>query len=81
MGTKLTWVCDPDPASLGHILAVQRDAAVRVEQRLTDALVSATDLLTAHRAGLDALAAALLDRETLTGEDAEKVVRSACHLK
>ena len=77
MGERLSWLGDPDAATLPHMLALHRDVAARVEGRLTDALASATDLLTAHRAGLNALAVALLDRETLTGQDAEKIVRSA----
>lgn len=77
MGGRLSWLGDPDAASLPHMLALHRDVASRVEKRLADALAAATDLLTAHRSGLDALAAALLSKETLTGEAAEKIVRSA----
>ena len=77
LGPRLSWVCDPDPATLGSVLAVHRDIAARVEQRLADALASAIELLTAHRAALDALAAALLERGTLTGDVAERIVQEA----
>jgi len=74
MGNRLTWTCDPDPATLGHILAVHRDVAIRVEARLTDALAAATSLLVSNRGALDAMAEALMQRGTLTGEDARKIV-------
>lgn len=77
MGPRLSWICDPEPETLGHILAVHRDVASRVEQRLVDAQAGATTLLVAHLPGLHALAAALMERETLTGEAAEQIVREA----
>ncbi len=77
LGPRLSWICDPEPETLGHILAVHRDIASRVEQRLVDAQAQATTLLSAHLPGLHALAAALLETETLTGEVAERIVREA----
>lgn len=62
---------------MGHILAVHRDVAARVEQRLVDAQAGATTLLVAHLPGLHALADALMERETLIGEAAERIVWEA----
>ncbi len=60
---------------------VSRDAQLRLErsmQRLADeAYARATEILTRERAGLLALAEALLERETLTGDEARAVVDRA----
>lgn len=77
MGDRLTWLGDPDPSTLPQLLAINRDVAARVEQRMADALASATALLTANRGALDALAEAPLERETLSGEAAEAIVSRA----
>lgn len=77
MGPRISWICEPEPETLGHVLAVHRDVAVRVEQRLVDAQARATTILAAHLPGLHALADALMGRETLTGEAAEAILREA----
>ena len=59
------------------MLALHRDVAVRVEARLRTGLAEARDLLNRHRRELDALAAALLEQETLTGEEAALVIAEA----
>ncbi|MDI3306438.1 MAG: AAA family ATPase [Acetobacteraceae bacterium] len=60
---------------------VSRDAQLRLErsvQRLADeAYARATEILTRERAGLFALAEALLERETLAGDEARAVVDRA----
>lgn len=77
MGDRLTWRGDPDADTLPGMLAMNRELAERVEARLRDALDGARKLLLMHRPALDALAAALMRKETLTGNEAEEVVRRA----
>lgn len=77
LGPALTWLGDPDPATLPSVLALHRGLAERVEARLQSALEEARELLRRHRSALDALAAALLEREALPGGEAESIVAAA----
>ena len=77
MGEHLLWRGDPEPSTLPLLLAQNRDIAARVEQRLRAALESAKATLTLHRPALDELAAALCERETLSGPEAEEVIAAA----
>ena len=77
LGEALCWRGDPDSETLPQMLAMHRDVAVRVESRLRTGLAEARDLLNRHRRELDALAAALLERETLTGDEAALVIAEA----
>ena len=77
LGEALSWRGDPEPETLPHMLALHRDVAVRVEARLRAGLAEARELLSLHRRELDALAAAVAERETLTGEEAGQVIVEA----
>jgi len=74
LGEALCWRGDPEPGTLPHMLAMHRDVAERVELRLRTTLAEARDLLILHRRGLDALAAAVAEQETLSGEEAALVI-------
>jgi ATP-dependent Zn protease len=54
-----------------------REAAVRVEQRLRRALRDALDLLETHRHDVAAVAAALIERETLCADDVAEIMTNA----
>lgn len=77
LGGALTWRGDPDAGSLPALLAASPGAAENVEARLRAALDGAREMLRRHRRALDAVAAALLERETLSGEEAEFLVGRA----
>ncbi len=77
LGERLTWRADPQAETLPGLLAAHRDVAARVEQRLREALQAAKDMLAAHRHQLDALAAALMKRQALSGAEAEEVIETA----
>lgn len=77
LGERLTWRGDPTPETLAETLARNPDVAVRVERRLADAYAAACGLLRANRPAIDAMMRALLERETLSGDDAEAIIRAA----
>ena len=74
---SLVWRGDPDADSVPAMLAADPEVAVAVEKRLEGSLAAARVILVRERPALDALAEALIRRETLTGEEAEGVVREA----
>ena len=74
---SLLWRGDPDAESLPGLLAAYPAVAAAVEKRLDASLAAARAILTSARPALDALAEALIARDTLTGEEAEGVVREA----
>ena len=77
LSEALCWRGDPEPETLPQMLAMHRDVAVLVEARLRTGLAEARDILILHRRDLDALAAALVEQETLTGEEAALVITEA----
>jgi cell division protease FtsH len=77
LGKHLVWRGDPTPETLPRLLAAHPDVAARVEARLRVALQEATEILAAHRGELDALAAALVERQALSGAEAEAVIAAA----
>jgi ATP-dependent Zn protease len=76
-GGRLTWLGNPSADTLPGILALHRGVGDRVEKRLTEALEAAGGLLNANRLAFDALVDALLERESLSGAEAEEIVRTA----
>ncbi|MFT8246483.1 AAA family ATPase [Roseomonas sp. BN140053] len=77
LGERLTWRGDPQPDSLPMLLAANPAAGARVEARLQGALAAARDMLRQHQPELDAVADALLQRETLTGAEVKELVAAA----
>lgn len=72
----LLWLGLWGECDLGSLLMSRPDLARRVEARLNTAYGEVSNLLREHRAALDALAAALLEREVLTGTEVEAIVRA-----
>jgi plasmid stabilization system protein ParE len=79
LGENLSWRGDPDAESLPMLLAANPSAAARVEARLRTALASARDMLRQARPELDVVAEALVERETLSGEEVEAIVAAVRH--
>ncbi|CAH2602851.1 Cell division protein FtsH [Rhodovastum atsumiense] len=77
LGETLVWRGDPEPRELASLLAFHHDAAERLEQRLRSALADARTMLARHRAELEAVAAALIDRETLSGAEVTSIIAAA----
>jgi ATP-dependent Zn protease len=76
LGESLRWRGDPTAETLTSFLAVNKEIAQAVETRLAAALADARAFLRRNRRALDALADALIERETLTGAEAEAIVSS-----
>ena len=74
---SLLWRGDPDVNSVPGMLAAYPEVSASVEARLEASLAAARAILVRERPALDALAEALIARETLTGAEAEGVVREA----
>ena len=74
---SLLWRGDPDVNSVPGMLAAYPEVSAAVEARLEASLAAARAILVRERPALDALAEALIARETLTGAEAEGVVREA----
>lgn len=75
---RLTWLGDPQADSIPLMLATNPKIAAAVEERLQGATTAVTDLLRQWRQALDDLVAALIERETLTGAEAEAIIKAAC---
>ena len=74
---RLTWHGDPGAGDVAMLLAANPGLSVAVEERLQAALADARATLDRNRPALDAVAGALLARETLTGAEVESLVREA----
>ncbi|MFT8242417.1 hypothetical protein [Roseomonas sp. BN140053] len=74
LGELVTWRGDPDAESLPLLLTANPVAAARVEARLQAALAAARGMLRQARPELDAVAEALVHRETLSGDEVEAIV-------
>ncbi|MBB5693583.1 AAA family ATPase [Muricoccus pecuniae] len=72
----LLWLGLWDERELASLLLSRPDLARRVDERLNAAYAEVCGLLREHRAVLDTLVAALLDREVLTGAEVEAIVEA-----
>jgi hypothetical protein len=76
-GGRLSWLGNPTAETLPQLLALHRGVGDRVERRLTEALEVAREMLSANRVAFEALVDALIERESLSGQESEEIVRTA----
>ncbi|NUB04666.1 AAA family ATPase [Azospirillum sp. Vi22] len=73
----LLWLGLPSPDTIGSMLAFRPDLADRVSKILTDAYTEAKALVGRHRHVVERIADALIDRETIGGDEVEAMLRKA----
>lgn len=73
----LLWLGLPSPDTIGSMLALKPDLADRVSKMLTDAYAEAKTLVEQHRHEVEDIANALIDRETIGGDEIEAMLRKA----
>jgi len=71
---KLLWLGFWDDQNLATLLLSRPDLARQADERLAGAYAEVCGLLRQHRASLDALVTALLEREVLSGAEVEAIV-------
>jgi ATP-dependent Zn protease len=76
LGKSLAWHGDMTADEAGRFISLRPDIAARVEARLAAAYAEALEMLSARRPAVEALAAALLEREVLSGDDVRAVLAS-----